>query len=259
MTREHFAVGTGKYLMLIRLWAPRLHKWIALAVGIQLLAWTASGLFMTVVPISTVRGEHNIREQKPGDVRRSDLLDIATVLSKAPPGVLTRVELRALFDKPVYQIDIAATPAVLVDAVSGDVLSPLKESLAKEIAIADFSGSGKVASSRLIAADPSIEYRGALPVWQITFDDPEATSVYVSPVTGRVVARRTTTWRIYDFLWSLHIMDYGERESFNHPLVIVAAGIAFLLTVSGGFLLYQRFIPRLRRWPQPRRSSSDRR
>jgi hypothetical protein len=58
------AMSKRRPLMVTRRWAPRLHKWIALVVGVQLLAWSVSGLFMTVVPISQVRGEHNIRKQE---------------------------------------------------------------------------------------------------------------------------------------------------------------------------------------------------
>jgi hypothetical protein len=82
--------------MVTRRWAPRLHKWIALVVGIQLLAWSASGLFMTVVPISQVRGEHNIRKQETVDLRGAALVPIATVLERAPAGAVARVELRAV-------------------------------------------------------------------------------------------------------------------------------------------------------------------
>lgn len=67
--------------------------------------------------------------------------------------------------------------------------------------------------------------------------------MYVSPFTGKVVARRTNTWRVYDFLWSLHIMDYREREDFNHPLLVAFAAGLLVLTLTGVVLLYRRFKP----------------
>jgi hypothetical protein len=40
-------------------WSVRLHKWISLAVGLQVLLWVLGGLVMTVLPIGIVRGEHH--------------------------------------------------------------------------------------------------------------------------------------------------------------------------------------------------------
>jgi len=100
---------------------------------------------------------------------------------------------------------------------------------------------GSVKSVTLLQATPPIEYRGPLPVWQVQFNDPEGLRIYVSPTTGKVAARRTNTWRVYDFLWSLHIMDYREREDFNHPLLIAFAAGLLVLTLTGAVLLWRRF------------------
>jgi uncharacterized iron-regulated membrane protein len=76
----------------------------------------------------------------------------------------------------------------------------------------------------------------------VQFNDPEGLRIYVSPTTGKVVARRTNTWRVYDFLWSLHIMDYREHEDFNHPLLIACAAGLLVLALTGCVLLWRRFI-----------------
>lgn len=244
--------------MVTRRWAPRLHKWIALIVGIQFLAWSASGLFMTVVPISQVRGEHNIRKPEVVDLRDPRLIPIANVFERVPAGVVARVELRALTGRPVYEVAIDGSFPLLLDARTGELVSPISEAHAMEIAKADFVGAGKVIKATLITDGPPIEFRGDLPVWQISFDDQDETNIYVSATTGKVVARRSATWRIYDFLWSLHIMDYSERENFNNPLVIATSAVAFVLAVSGLVLLYLRFSPSLlRRWRISRKQISQ--
>lgn len=236
--------------MIMRRWTPRLHKWIALVVGLQLLAWSVSGLFMTVVPISQVRGEHNIRKPVPINLRDSALLPLADVLERAPAGVITRVELRALSGLPVYEVSFDGSSSILMDARTGGLLSPIAERHARALASEDFAGAGQPIKATFISESPPIEFRGDLPVWQITFDDPDATNIYVSSATGKVLARRSTTWRIYDFLWSLHIMDYSERDNFNNPLVIIAASAAFLLAISGLVLLYLRLLPSVARLMQ---------
>jgi hypothetical protein len=55
-----------------------------------------------------------------------------------------------------------------------------------------------------------------------------------------VTARRSTLWRVYDFLWSLHIMDFKNHEDFNTPLLIVATGLALAMVVTGIILFPSR-------------------
>ena len=40
--------------------ASRLHKWLALFAGVQIILWFASGAYMSFMPIEQVRGEHLI-------------------------------------------------------------------------------------------------------------------------------------------------------------------------------------------------------
>ena len=81
------------------------------------------------------------------------------------------------------------------------------------------------------------EYRSdELPVWQVRLREENA-AIYVGLRTGRIRAVRTDSWRLFDFLWSLHIMDYEEREDFNH-LLIQALAIISLITVISGLMLF---------------------
>ncbi len=245
------------------------HKWLALVVGLQVLAWAASGLFMSAVPIERVRGEHLVREAARPDLRQTiataaPAADPAT-LGTSPPtssatpavtatalsaalapvlgsvqGPVDALELTQVDGRTVWRVQ-QGKHFTLVDATHGAVLSPLDAATARRIAAADYAGPGGVKSVTLLQAAPPIEYRGPLPVWQVQFNDPEGLRVYVSPATGKVVARRTNTWRIYDFLWSLHIMDYREHEDFNHPLLITCAAALLALALSGTVLLWRRF------------------
>jgi len=219
----------------------QLHKWTALIVGLQVLAWIVSGLYMTFVPIETVRSEHNIRKAEPRDLREASVKGVPAAAVQSLGGPVTRLELVEVDGRLSWRADVAGKPAALIDDVSGVVVSPLDEAAARRIAEADFAGAGRIAAATLITADPPIEFRGDLPVWQVVFDDSDATHLYVSALSGKVVARRSSTWRVYDFLWSLHIMDYRDREDFNNWLVIMAAAVALALTVSGMVILAYRF------------------
>ena len=229
----------------MRRWWFGIHKWVGLVMGVQVLAWMVSGLFMTFVPIKQVRSEHNIREAAVLDLHTQvDVISPAQAVT-AVPGTVTRIELGEMLGTAVWRADIKGKPAAVIDAHSGKVMSPLDEATSKRIAQADFAGSGKIVSTRLIVNDPPIEYRGALPVWQFMLDDESNTHLYVSPVTGKVVARRSDIWRMYDFLWSLHIMDYQTRDNFNNWAVIIAALVGLGLTITGFGILAYRF------WPKP--------
>ena len=217
------------------------HQWLALLVGLQVLAWASSGLFMSVVPIEKVRGEHLVHEAPTVNLREAaaSTAPLAVVLA-AVNGPVDGLELTQVDGRAVWRVQQGKV-LTLVEADSGVVLSPLDAAVAQRIAVADYAGKGGVQTAMLLTAEPPIEYRGPLPVWQVTFNDPEGLRIYVSPTTGKVVARRTNTWRVYDFLWSLHIMDYREHEDFNHPLLVAFAAGLLVLALTGCVLLWRRF------------------
>jgi uncharacterized iron-regulated membrane protein len=81
---------------------------------------------------------------------------------------------------------------------------------------------------------PGSEIRGRqLPVWKVAYSEPEALALYFDPWTGDLLARLTTRWRIFDFLWMLHIMDFENRDDFNSALLQGAALLGLLVALSG--------------------------
>ena len=85
-----------------------------------------------------------------------------------------------------------------------------------------------------------------MPVYQVILDHPKHPHLYVSPVTGAVLKRRNRPWRIFDFLWMLHIMDYRGRENFNHWL-LTAMSVLAILTAASGLALWAWRVPRRRK------------
>ena len=82
------------------------------------------------------------------------------------------------------------------------------------------------------------EYRGrALPLWQVFNKDNPDTVAYIDPASGDVVAIRNTAWRWWDFLWSLHIMDYNDRETIG-TLLLKLFSVLALLTAVGGIAVF---------------------
>ncbi len=220
------------------------HKWVALILGLQLVAWTAGGVVMSWIPIEEVRGQHNAAEQEPtpltGEV---DALLPASALVSAAGQPVMQITYRDLLGTPIALMTLKDGSREIRNALSGELMSPLPEGWARRIADADFAPEVDMASARLLDQHV-VDYRGPLPVWQVIFKDADSTHIYVSPTEGRVVGRRSATWRFYDFFWMLHIMDYDTRDNFNNPLLMTTALSALLFSITGICLLFFRFYRR---------------
>ncbi|QNL19715.1 PepSY domain-containing protein [Hyphobacterium sp. CCMP332] len=216
-------------------WLITLHKWAALIIGLQVLAWVAGGLVMSAIPIQQVRGEHNIAGQTAE-------LDLAGVMSPGEAAAIagitpTGVELRPWLGRTVYEFGRDQGASLIMDAVTGDILSPIDADTARAVALADYAGEPAIDAVTFFP-EATWESRRAMPTWRVDFADGEGTRLYVSAATGEVIARRNDTWRFYDFFWMLHIMDYGDRSHFNHPLLILASLFALGMSLFGFILLF---------------------
>lgn len=233
---------TGQY------WVRKAHRYLGLVVGLQILLWTASGLYFVFNDIDVVRGTHlSVSRQSDIAGQQGRLADINDVLEtfreqSAGAGAIIGFELRLLLGKPVYEIQYANDAGggyQLVDALSGALIPMLDAADAVAVAKADFSDAAGILSVELLdTADAHAEYRGRdLPVYRVSMDHDSGTNIYVSAQRGVVTARRNSTWRVFDFLWMIHTMDFETRDDFNNRLVQVFSVLA-LVTVLGGFLLW---------------------
>jgi uncharacterized iron-regulated membrane protein len=236
-------------------WTIRIHKWVALLVGIQIVLWVTGGVVMSVIPIETVRGEHNIAAPAPVPIEAAAIIPIGQAAEAVFPGQTIRAATLQIWQgQVVWNVTGPSGNSELVDAITGEVITPISRERAIEIAVADYAGDPEIAEIEYFE-DATWESRRPGPAWRVSFDDGEGTRIYVSPDSGLVTARRNNAWRFYDFFWMLHIMDYEERENFNNPLLISAAFLA-LLTVFAGLLLLVLRMQRLVRMALAQRSIS---
>ena len=129
----------------------------------------------------------------------------------------------------------------LFDGQTGERLPPIDAGQASGIATAAWKSAAKPESKVSRVTEESPEYRAALPAWRVAFTDPDATSVFVAADTGRITAVRTGTWRLYDFFWSLHIMDWKNHENFNTWWLLGFAIGGLALGIAGTALLFLRW------------------
>ena len=226
---------------------------MGIVIGIQLFFWSISGAYFSWNAIKKVRGEDMLRAHETIDLRKSELISLNDVIKSS--GAIGDSELKLVFvtvttvlDRPVYELtfegkseagESGKSQFALIDAISGKRLSPIGEVMACKIALADFAEDVEVQSAKLIHSTTAhSEYRGKeLPAWRIVLNHPTGTVIYVSADRGTVTTRRNNRWRIFDFLWMLHTMDYQGRDNFNHWL-LKGASVFGIVTVLSGFGLW---------------------
>lgn len=230
-----------------RLLFYRFHIWLSWIVGLQILIWIATGLYMAASPIETVRGEHLVREVPATDLRGTPVRPSAEVLARETRAV-ERLALKTWLGRPAYEIRYADGRAAMIDAVSGKRLTPVTKTAAEMAARAVYAGPPAEATATRV--DPKavpLDFRRDEPAWAVRFTGPVVgsggTVFYVSAETGEVLARRTDRWRVYDLMWGLHIMDWRGREDFNSPWLIAVSALSLISVLAGTALLFMR-----RRW-----------
>lgn len=212
----------------------------------QVLIWSLSGLYMTAVHIDIIHGDHLVRSPQPSSIDAAQLRD---PLALARAGQADGVRLAWVRNQAAYVLATDAGEKV-VDARSGAPVPPPSEAEIRSIARSIYTGREPIASATLISGTPS-EIRGREPpLWRVEFDQWNKPTLYLSPTTGELVSRRHELWRIFDFVWMLHIMDYETRDNVNNPLLRVVTWGALLMVLSGAWLLFYAF-PRKKKAKRP--------
>jgi hypothetical protein len=158
---------------------------------------------------------------------------------------MTHFRLTRLLDREVYEVHQSGVVA-LVDARNGAQLSPLNEPTARRLAQSLYQGKAPVRSAALITQAPQEVATRPVPMWRVEFADRNETTLYLSPHTGELLAKRHDLWRWFDFLWMFHIMDYEERTDVNNTLLRIAASTGLIFALSGLWLLFYSFAKRRR-------------
>ncbi|MGB5291442.1 MAG: PepSY domain-containing protein, partial [Lysobacterales bacterium] len=218
----------------------KIHKWVGLLIGVQVFLWLLSGLVIALIDPVKVSGKQWARPT----TAESQTIDSTRLLNPAqlPAERLENalgVDLMMRLGKAVYLVKRADGES-LISAVDASLIV-IDKTDAERLAQQDFGGDGVIVSIEPGMA-PDKETRGKKGAfWRVNFSDKANTAIYISASTGAILERRNTYWRVRDFFWMLHIMDYPGRENFNNPLIITVALIAIWLGLSGFGLLFGSF------------------
>jgi uncharacterized iron-regulated membrane protein len=87
------------------------------------------------------------------------------------------------------------------------------------------------------------EYRGReLPLYKVIAKNIEDSyiNVYQNPYSGEILSIRSQSWRIWDFMWGIHIMDWVERDNINNALLKFFSFLALITSITGIFLFMRK-------------------
>ncbi|MFC3033671.1 hypothetical protein ACFOEE_14190 [Pseudoalteromonas fenneropenaei] len=217
--------------------ARKLHKLLGYLLALQLFAWLLGGLVMSALPLEKVHGKHLAQRSIANPFILKDY-PAWQQLALATESVITQLHFTHFLDTPLLKVERSEQPALYFSGNTGQPFSPPTQQQIQIQAERHYLGSGQVSNITLLDVAPR-EAGFRKNVWQVNFNDSLSTSLYLDAQSGQVITVRSTLWRIFDFFWMLHIMDYDEREDFNHPLLIFFAACSVLFCLSGMVLLCQ--------------------
>ena len=222
----------------------RIHKWAGLIIGIQIVLWFASGLFMSFFNIDTVHGDLQALKKKFPLVAEQTI-PAEDAIRHYGGDELHSVDLFSAMGAPVWKLE-GPTGRMYVDARTGGTWAGLSIEKVREAAEYYYIGEGQIDTVTKLDTAP-LEYRGgAVPVWQLKYDDKARTRLYISPQTGELLKTRTRLWRAFDFMWMLHVMGYPDRDNINSWWLVLAAFCGLLFSLTGVALVVHRIFLRPR-------------
>lgn len=221
------------------------HRYLGVFFGIQFLFWTVGGLYFSWTNIKEIRGD-NIRRAEPSLKINQSKISLSSIINelKNKDGLdsVKSVQIVDILGTSYFQIGYYNQGNVAYRLINTNT-GLIKSTISKEEAIL-------IAQSRLnVNATPSSvaiitntnghhEYREKqLPAYAVKFEGKIHTTVYVAANLGTVQTLRNNQWRVFDFLWMLHVMDYENRDNINNWTLRIFS-ILGLVTIASGFILY---------------------
>jgi len=225
-----------------RIW----HRWLALLFGLQLVIWSISGAYMVFFDLSFIHGDHLVKKLEQPMAEKTLISPINWVLEQHPEATSVRL-MRQWVDgslQTVYRVE-SETGTQLLNAES---LEPVKLDRMDigYIARQHYTGNEEIKAqvSYIEERAPGELNPALLPVWRVDFSDLAGATLYFSATTGELVTKRHNFWRLFDFFWMLHIMDYQDRVDIETWWLKAFSVANVLFLFSGIALLYCNFRPR---------------
>ena len=195
----------------------KIHRYLSIFIAIQLLLWTVSGIYFAFNKIEMVRGEqyrlpleteYRIFKRLGQDIVETNNNGVKTY-STHPQN---------------FPVDMLSAEEAITIAKEKTSLNPISVGLIEKV-------------------ERGVEYRGRrLPIYKVSTDTDDGINIYVDSMTGDITAIRSDSWRAWDLLWALHIMDYRDRDNINNLLLKIFSILALISSITGIVLFFKKTI-----------------
>ena len=186
----------------------KIHRYLSIFIAIQLLLWTVSGIYFAFNKIEMVRGEQ-YRLPLETEYRIFKRLG-QEIIETNDNGAKTYST-----HPQNFPVDMLSPEEAITIAKEKTSLNPVNASLIEKV-------------------ERGVEYRGRrLPIYKVYTDTDDGINIYIDSITGDIAAIRSDSWRAWDLLWALHIMDYQDRDNINNILLKIFSVLALISYISG--------------------------
>jgi hypothetical protein len=217
-------------LLCLAFWR-KVHQYLGWVLVLLPIYWFASGLVMSVLPIKEVRGEHLRKSFVAQDWSQAIC---PAALAKQHSGHHLKLSQQGAIPLCQFSKD---EEQLYYSALTGGSVVPLTETQVKDLVRLQYQGKAGIARIQQLQKAPFEVRDLTTPLWLVQFADEGDSSFYLEEYSGKLLSVRTNNWRLFDFVWMLHIMDYENRENFNHPLLAIFSASALFITLSEALLL----------------------
>ena len=220
----------------------KIHKWIAVTAGIFLLTWLISGIAMILPPAASESNEVvRVADYGSATVSPAQAIAILTKSGDQAPRV-TRVQLRRIYDRIVYDIVMEAGGYHLVDAQSGSPFT-ISPALANELIRWKYRLDDDPSTIKRIDGHDGNYPWGTLPAYRIIYDKNPGVTYHVSIRDGTV--QRSDWWqRLKNTLSSLHTFQpvklFTTRDAARKGLLLLVGIIGIATALTGYYLAIRR-------------------
>lgn len=227
----------------IKYYTRKTHRYLGLFIGIQFLFWAVGGLYFSWTNIDEIHGDHLVNIPTEEIIVKNNLLspDMALTQAGLADKKFKALDLEIISGKNYYRIQNLNDSFILIDAQTAEIKTPMSKKEAETFAKEIFKPNNDVKSVEYVTLENKSEHAqygpGPLPAWAVTFNHESNSVIYLSAEKGTYEKIRSKNWRIFDFLFMLHILDFDERDNFNNVL-LRGFSIFSLLTILSGFLLF---------------------